>query len=101
MSSGNTWVMVASTISFSILTGFLVGLKPNGEWRWFSWHPFLMSVGFIGMMGSASMIKKLGGYTNTKLHGILASLGSMMAMGGFYVIYTNKELLGKEHFTTP
>lgn len=47
------------------------------------------------------MIKKLGGYTNTKLHGILASLGTMMAAGGFYVIYTQKIMLGKEHFTSP
>ena len=60
-----------------------------------------MITGFIGCMGSASLIKKLGGYSNTKIHGMLASLGFLLAAGGFYVIYSNKNMLGKEHFTTP
>ena len=33
-------------------------------------------------------------------HGIIANLGVMMACGGLYVIYTNKNNNGSEHFTT-
>lgn len=46
----------------------MAGHQPVGAgWRLFSWHPFLMMVGMIGLMGSGAMIKKLGGYTNTKV----------------------------------
>merc|ERR1712032_1413529 len=51
-------------------------------------------------MGIAAVTKKLGGYTNTKLHGMLASFGYMMALGGLYAIYQNKNLWGKAHFTS-
>jgi len=47
------------------------------------------------------MIKKNGGYTNTKVHAIFGSLGTMLAVVGVYVIYTNKIILEKSHFTTP
>mmetsp|Transcript_12146 Transcript_12146/g.15851 ORF Transcript_12146/g.15851 Transcript_12146/m.15851 type:complete len:196 (-) Transcript_12146:1713-2300(-) len=96
----STPVVVASTILFSAVGGYLAGTK-NGAWSWFSWHPFLMMVSFIGFFGSASMIKKNGGYTNTKVHGMLGSLGTILALAGGYVIYTNKIILGKSHFTTP
>ena len=56
--------------------------------------------GMVGLMGSAALTKKRGGYTNTKMHGIMASTGLMLAFGGFYVIYQNKESMGKQHFTT-
>ena len=52
------------------------------------------------MMGSAALTKKRGGYTNTKLHGIMAWVGMMLAGGGLYVIYQNKESMGKPHFTS-
>ena len=51
-------------------------------------------------MGAAALTKKRGGYTNTKLHGIMAWVGMMIAGGGLYVIYQNKESMGKNHFTT-
>ena len=52
------------------------------------------------MMGAAALTKKRGGYTNTKLHGMMASAGMVISGGGFYVIYQNKEQMGKDHFTT-
>lgn len=52
------------------------------------------------MMGNAAIIKKLGGYANTKLHGILSMLGLFSAFIGLYVIYQNKENSGKDHFTS-
>ena len=58
------------------------------------------SSGMVGLMGTAALTKKKGGYSNTKLHGIMASAGLLCAAGGFYVIYQNKISMGKDHFTT-
>jgi Eukaryotic cytochrome b561 len=81
--------------------GYLAATRPNGRWRNpFSWHPFLMTVGMVGCMGCAAVTKKMGGYQNTKAHGILASLGYVLALAGLYAIYHNKELFGRPHFTT-
>ncbi len=38
---------------------------------WFTWHPICMLVAFVGMAGNAFLIKKIGGYDNTKLHGYM------------------------------
>eukprot|EP00560_Eucampia_antarctica_P006599 CAMPEP_0197829424 /NCGR_PEP_ID=MMETSP1437-20131217/5881_1 /TAXON_ID=49252 ORGANISM="Eucampia antarctica, Strain CCMP1452" /NCGR_SAMPLE_ID=MMETSP1437 /ASSEMBLY_ACC=CAM_ASM_001096 /LENGTH=143 /DNA_ID=CAMNT_0043431085 /DNA_START=54 /DNA_END=485 /DNA_ORIENTATION=+ len=57
-------------------------------------------MGFVGFMGSAAHRKKLGGYSNTKMHGIIASLGVMFSIGGLYIIYSNKEMNGKAHLTS-
>lgn len=86
---------------FAMFVGYLASTQPTGAgWRFFSWHPFLMIVGFMGMMGSSAAIKKLGGYSNTKMHGILSSGGLLLAFAGLYVIYVNKERMGKDHITT-
>ena len=65
-----------------------------------SFSPIFILLGMVGMMGAAALTKKRGGYTNTKLHGIMAWVGMMIAGGGLYVIYQNKESMGKNHFTT-
>ena len=52
------------------------------------------------MMGAAAITKKRGGYTNTKLHGMMAWAGLMLAGAGLYVIYKHKNVMGKDHFTT-
>jgi len=87
--------LVAAFIAFSTIFGYLVASQSG--WSFFSWHPFLMITGFIGMLGSSAIIKKRGGYANTKLHAILSSTGLMMAFGGLYVIYKNKENIGHDH----
>jgi hypothetical protein len=56
--------------------------------------------GMVGMMGAGALTKKRGGYTNTKLHGMMAWAGMMLAGGGLYVIYKHKNVMGKDHFTT-
>ena len=56
--------------------------------------------GMVGMMGAGALTKKRGGYTNTKLHGMMAWAGVMLAGGGLYVIYKHKNVMGKDHFTT-
>ena len=60
--------LVASFILYSLGVGYWVAIKPDGSgWRLFSWHPFLMVCGFVGMFGIGAVTKKLGGYTNTKV----------------------------------
>ena len=54
----------------------------------------------VGCMGIASVTKKLGGYSNTKIHGMLASTGFFLALGGLYAIYHNKNLYERPHFTS-
>jgi hypothetical protein len=56
--------------------------------------------GMVGMMGVAAVTKKRGGYTNTKLHGMMAWAGLILSGGGMYVIYQHKESMGKNHYTT-
>lgn len=94
-------MLLLAYVIYSLGAGYYAATRPNGQWRSpFSWHPFLMTTGMIGCMGMAAIIKKLGGYTNTKNHGILGNLGVLLSLGGFYAIYRNKNLWGKDHFTT-
>ena len=51
-------------------------------------------------MGTATLTKKRMGYVNTKMHGMIAMAGLFLSIGGFYVIYENKNQMGKDHFTT-
>ena len=62
----------ASCVLFGLIGGYLAGTQPgDAGWRWFSYHPFFMTLGFVGLMGSACHKKKLGGYMNTKVSGLL------------------------------
>ena len=57
---------------YGILAGYIgatYGLQAG--WTWFSWHPFMMMVGFVVFAGNAVLLKKIGGYENTKMHGML------------------------------
>merc|ERR1740133_751168 len=86
--------LVATFLAYSMGVGYYVSTRPRGKWRSpFSYHPFLMTVGMIGMMGIGAITKKLGGFTNTKLHGLIASTGYLFACGGLYAIYQNKNLM--------
>lgn len=101
MSQTKHKLLVSCFIVFTIAQGYMASVMPWGAgWRYFSWHPFLMTTGFVGMMGSAVVTKKLGGYTNTKLHGLLASTGTLMVAVGLYVIFDNKRNFDKPHLTS-
>jgi hypothetical protein len=52
---------------YSLIGGYFAGIQPIGQWRLFSFHPMLMTIGMIGHFGIAAITKKLGGYTNTKV----------------------------------
>ncbi len=100
LSAGTTWPLVFLCIAICSGFGYYAGNLPEGsQWRLFSWHPFLMSSG-AGCYTAAALIKKLGGYSNTKLHGSISSLGVFLMLGGLYAIYENKNRKGKEHFTS-
>lgn len=58
----------------------------------------LLSVFLCAPLGV--LLKKIGGLENTLLHAYLFFTGMVLMAFGFYVIYSNKNMLGKEHFTT-
>ena len=53
-----------------------------------------------GMMGIGAITKKRGGYTNTMIHGFVASFGYLLTLGGLYAIYHNKTIMERPHFTS-
>eukprot|EP01036_Dinobryon_divergens_P024007 gene24007-32414_t len=59
-----------------------------------------MIAAFILFASFATLKKKIGGYENTKLHGYIMSTATLTASFGFYVIYENKNMARKNHFTT-
>lgn len=59
-----------------------------------------MTLGMVGMIGIGAITKKLGGYTNTVVHGLLASSGFLCSLGGLYAIYHNKNIMERPHFTS-
>ena len=94
-------LIVITFLAYSLFAGWYISTRPKGKWKSpFSWHPFLMTLGMTGSMGIAAVTKKLGGYTNTKIHGMLASFGFMLSLGGLYAIFQNKNLYEKPHFTS-
>ena len=59
-----------------------------------------MILAFIPLTINAILYKKVGGYDNTKIHGILMSLSTLSAGFAFYVIYSNKAMNKRNHFTS-
>jgi len=93
--------IIAAYILYGLGCGYMAATQPIGAgWRLFSYHPFLMTLGMITCLGSASIIKKLGGYYNTKMHGVLSWCGLMASLGGLYAIWLNKNNLGRSHLKT-
>jgi hypothetical protein len=72
-----------------------------GKLIWYSWHPFFMVLAFVPLSINAILLKKIGGYENTKAHGTLMLLSTLAAGFAFYVIYSNKNMNKKPHFKSP
>ena len=68
--------------------------------RWFTLHPLLMTLAFVAAAGSGIQMKRKGGRANTVAHGYLMLLAFVLALGGWYVIYQQKNMLGKSHNTS-
>ena len=69
-------------------------------WRWFSWHPLMMMLAFIAAAGSGILTKHKGGRENTITHGGCMIIALVLSLGGWYVIYQQKIMLGKPHNTS-
>lgn len=74
----------------------------------FSWHPMLMSVGFLALMAQGIMraidFRRVTGEARTSrifTHSALQNLGIVCSLGGFAAIYMNKNKLGYPHFVSP
>lgn len=52
------------------------------DMSWFSHHPASMLAAFVALGGNAALIKKKGGYANTKMHGNLLTLALGVALFG-------------------
>lgn len=84
------------------ISAYFAFLSPNAKGlTWFALHPLLMMVGFFTLGGLSTLTKKVGGKANTELHGTLMFLSSLVAGFATYVIYSQKEMMGKAHLTTP
>lgn len=90
-----------SLLVFTLVTGIYSSYIAMGyNWVWFSWHPISMIASFVALSGNAVLIKKIGGYENTKKHGLLMLMATVVALFAWYVIYSNKNMQGKKHLTS-
>ena len=93
-------LLVACLVAYSLAGGWFAGKQPAGQWRYFSWHPLLMTCGMVGFAGVGAVIKKMGGYTNTKLHAVFGFLSIICNVAGLWIIFNNKEVNGYDHLKT-
>lgn len=82
------------TVSFALYCGYTTG------WSWFSYHPMSMIVAATTLPPLGAIIKKIGGLENTKLHGNILFMAFLFMAFGYYVIYSNKEMMGKDHLVS-
>lgn len=61
--------------------------KTGGNFNWFSLHPLSMMMAFVALSGNAIMIKKVGGYVNTRNHGYLMGAATVLGLFGWYYHY--------------
>ena len=85
---------------FGVAAAVYVLQLSGGPQRWFSWHPVLMTLACIPVIINATLLKKIGGLVNTRWHGYLFVLTTLLTVGGWYVIYSNKEMNGYPHLTS-
>lgn len=70
-------------------------------WRWFSYHPLLMLLAHLALASAATAAKReRKGRSNTILHARGMLLATALSLGGWYIIYEQKIMLGKPHNTT-
>ena len=93
-------VILGLWVSISIIPFDINSIMNLSAFKWFHLHPLSMALAFIPLASLATLIKKIGGYENTKTHGFLLSLSTWLSIFGLYVIYSNKEARNAQHFQT-
>ncbi|XP_066528046.1 cytochrome b561 domain-containing protein 2 [Hoplias malabaricus] len=91
----------------AVFTGLMVALARPGS-SLFSWHPFLMTLGFSFLMTEAILLLsphvspawRLKHQAKTRLHWALQCLCAMCVLLGLGAIFYNKHLNDKPHFST-
>ena len=63
----NYFAICSCLLVYSIMAGYVAGIQPTNEFRYFSYHPLLMTCGMVGTMSIGAVTKKIGGYMNTKV----------------------------------
>lgn len=79
-SKDNNSPLKVAIVAFSVISMYHLFSKKG--YIWFSWHFISMITGFVLLPGLAFVIKKAGGYTNTKNHGYLMALATLMTLFG-------------------
>lgn len=92
-----------ATFAFTI---FMIYITKPGS-TLFSWHPLLMTLAFSFFMTEAimvfspdSILRSLSRKARTRAHWVLHLLAVLCALVGLAVIYANKVLQEKPHFST-
>ena len=93
-------LMLPLLFCFAVPSFYIVGIVGSGTPVWWHAHPVAMLLCFVYLVGQAVTLKKVGGYDNTKMHGYVMFIASIVAAFGAYVMYSNKETYGKEHYTS-
>lgn len=98
--------MVAHIYSVGFIAAMAYFSQPGSTF--FSWHPFLMTIGYVGFMFQAILVfsneSSLFGSWDHRLkvraHWVLNSLGLASIFVAASVIYFNKEELNRAHLTS-
>ncbi|XP_076257559.1 transmembrane reductase CYB561D2 [Rhynchophorus ferrugineus] len=96
-------------ISVVVFVYVVIKLAFRDEFVLFTWHPILMSFGWMLMMTEGLYainkyntywrFKTTGGF-RVQIHWIALAIGYALSVIGFAVVYINKDLNNKHHFAT-
>ena len=80
MTEHNSYTSLFNTAKYPLLAygGLAAVYVYQSKASWFSFHPFAMVFSFITLAGNATLLKKIGGLQNTRLHGQLMTVGNII-----------------------
>ena len=98
--------MVAHLFSLAFIAVMAYFTRPGSSL--FSWHPFLMTIGYVGFLFQAILVfsRESSLFSNLKhkqkitLHWICNTLGLISILVGYAAIYYNKEEHDRPHLTS-
>ena len=93
-------VLSACVVVPSIVYSQLGKVLSKEDRSWFIYHPFLMSMGVIGLPLAAILQQRLFDYTSNKIHMYTMMISLLLILTGAYVIISNKNMKHENHFTT-